>query len=98
MCSIQLIFLPKRCHVDLALICHFLLWDPHLKAMCPIYDSHPIRLLYFVGPKTLDCHLKWSLVTRGTPMSRDSVASPLHATITLFGILVMLLDTRSVFG
>jgi hypothetical protein len=29
----QLIFPPKLCHVSLALICHFLVLDPHLKAM-----------------------------------------------------------------
>jgi hypothetical protein len=31
---------------------------PHLKAMSPIYGCHPIRLLYFIGPWTLDPHLK----------------------------------------
>jgi len=59
--SIQLIFLPKWCHVDLALICHVLVWDPHLKAMGPIYGSHPIRSLYFVGPKDLGSSSKVAL-------------------------------------
>jgi hypothetical protein len=27
----------------------------------PIYGSHPIRLLYFIGPWTLDPVLKWGL-------------------------------------
>jgi hypothetical protein len=48
--SNQLIFAPKWCHVDLALICHFLVFHPHLKAMGPIYGSHPIGLLHFIGP------------------------------------------------
>jgi hypothetical protein len=56
----QFIFPPKWCHVDLALICHILVLDPHLKAMSPIYGCHPIRLLYFIGPWTLDPHLKWT--------------------------------------
>jgi hypothetical protein len=28
-----------------------------------IYGSHPIGLLYFIGPWTLDPHLKWPLVS-----------------------------------
>ncbi len=35
----QLIFPSKWCHVGLASICHFLVLDPHLKAMGPIYGS-----------------------------------------------------------
>jgi hypothetical protein len=31
----QLIFPQKWCHVGLALICHFLVLDPHLKTMGP---------------------------------------------------------------
>jgi len=46
----QLMLPPKWCHVDLALICHFLVLDPHLKAIGLIYGSHPIGLLYFIGP------------------------------------------------
>ncbi len=47
----QLIFTPKWCHLDLASIHHFLVLDPHLKVTWgPIYDSHPIGLLYFLGP------------------------------------------------
>jgi hypothetical protein len=53
----QLIFPPKWCHVDLG-ICHVLVMDSHLKAMGPIYGSQPIRLFYFIGPWTLDPHLK----------------------------------------
>ncbi len=55
----QLIFSPKWCHVSLASIYHFLVLDPHLKAVGPIYGSHPIGLLYFIGPWTSDRHLKW---------------------------------------
>jgi hypothetical protein len=55
---------PKWCHVDLALICHFLVLDPHLKAIGLIYGSHPIGLLYFIGPWTLDHHQKWPLLWR----------------------------------
>jgi hypothetical protein len=40
------------------LICHFLVLDPHLKAMGPIYGPQPIGLAYFIGPWTLDPHLK----------------------------------------
>jgi len=57
----QLIFPPKWCHLDLASICHFLVLNPHLKAMGPIYGSHPIRSLYLIGPWTLNPHLKWPL-------------------------------------
>jgi len=53
----QLIFPPKWCHAGLALICHFLVLDSHLKAMGSIYGSHPIGLPYFIGPWTLDTHL-----------------------------------------
>jgi hypothetical protein len=56
----QLIFPRKWCHVGLALICHFLVVDPHLKAMGPHYGGYWIGLLYFIGPRTLDPHLKWS--------------------------------------
>ncbi len=57
----QLIFPPKWCHVCLGLICHLWVLDrPHLKvAVGPIYGSQPIELLYFIGPWTLDSHLKW---------------------------------------
>jgi hypothetical protein len=48
-----------RCR-DLALICHFFgLGGSHLKAMGPIYGSHPIGLLYFLGPWTLDPKCCW---------------------------------------
>ncbi len=55
------IFPPKWCHVGLALICHFLVFDSRLEeAMGPIYGSQPIGLLYLIGqPWTLDSHLKW---------------------------------------
>jgi hypothetical protein len=44
-CRNQFIFLSKWCHVNLALICHFLgLSSPILKAMDPIYGSRPIGL------------------------------------------------------
>jgi len=56
----QLIFPPKRCDdIGLAWICHSWVLDPRLKALGPIYGSHPIGLLYFSGPWTLDPHLKW---------------------------------------
>jgi hypothetical protein len=48
-----------RFSLDLPL---FLVLDPQLKAMGPIYDSHPIGLLYFKGPWTLDPHVKWPIV------------------------------------
>jgi hypothetical protein len=35
---------------SLASICHFLVLDPHLKAMGPIYGSYTIGLLYLIGP------------------------------------------------
>ncbi len=47
------------CHVILASIYHFWILDPHLKAMGPIYGSQPIVLFYFIGPWTLDPHLRW---------------------------------------
>jgi hypothetical protein len=50
----QLIFPPKWCHIGSASICHFLVLDPHPKAMGPIYGSHPIGLFYFIGTWTLD--------------------------------------------
>jgi hypothetical protein len=54
----------NRCLVDLASICHFFaLGGPHLKAMGPIYGSHPIGLLYFIGPGTLNPHLKWPFIS-----------------------------------
>ncbi len=56
--SNQLTFPPKWCHVDLAVICHFLILDLHRKVVGPIYSSHPIGLLYFNIPWTLDPHLK----------------------------------------
>jgi hypothetical protein len=40
--------------IGLALICHFLV----LKAMGPIYGSQLIGLVYFIGPWSLDPHLK----------------------------------------
>jgi hypothetical protein len=47
-------------NVGLASICHFLVLDPHLKAMgLVIYGSHLIELLYFIGPCTLHLCLKW---------------------------------------
>jgi hypothetical protein len=52
--------LQKCCHafsLDLPL----LVLDPHLKAVGPIYGSPPIRLLYFIGPWTLDLG-PWSKV------------------------------------
>jgi len=51
--SNQLIFSPKWQHVHLVSICYFLILDPCLKAMGPIYGSYPIKLLYFIGPWTL---------------------------------------------
>jgi hypothetical protein len=36
-----------------ASIYHFLVLDPPLKAMGPIYDSHTKGLLYLLGPGTL---------------------------------------------
>ncbi len=53
-----LIFLPKRCHVSLISICHFLVLDLHLKALKPILSFQPIRLLESIGPWTLDPPLK----------------------------------------
>ncbi len=35
-----------------------LILDPHLKALVPIYDSQLIGMLHFVGPFTLNAHLK----------------------------------------
>jgi hypothetical protein len=35
--------------MSLALICHFLVWDPHLKTKGSIYGSQPIGLLYLIG-------------------------------------------------
>jgi hypothetical protein len=58
----QLMLPPKWCHVDLALICPFLVLDPDLKAIGLIYGSHPIGLLYFIGPWTLGRHQKWPLL------------------------------------
>jgi hypothetical protein len=46
----QLIFLPKWCHVGLALICDFLVFNLHLKVMGPFYGDQPIRLFYFIEP------------------------------------------------
>ncbi len=51
----QLIFPPKWHHV--VLICHFLVFDLHLKTMGPIYGFQSIGLLYFIGPLNLDPHL-----------------------------------------
>jgi hypothetical protein len=55
-----LIFPPKWYHVGSASISHFLVLDPHLKAMGPIYGSHPIGLFYFIGTWTLDPCLKFN--------------------------------------
>jgi hypothetical protein len=45
----------KWCHVSIASICHFLVLDPHLTALGPIYGSHPIALLLcFIGPRTFE--------------------------------------------
>ncbi len=49
----QLIFLSNWCHVCLALIGQFSVFDLCLNAVGPIYDSKPIGLLYFIGPRTL---------------------------------------------
>jgi hypothetical protein len=35
-------------------ICHFLIVDPHIKAMGPIYGYYQIELFYLIGPLTLD--------------------------------------------
>jgi prepilin signal peptidase PulO-like enzyme (type II secretory pathway) len=51
--SNQLTFPPQWYHVDLAVICHFLILDLHRKIVGPIYGSHLIGLLYFIGPWTL---------------------------------------------
>jgi hypothetical protein len=56
-------FGPKWCHVGLASNCHFLVLDPHLKGMGPIYGSPPIGLLYW----TLDPHLKGMGPIYGSP-------------------------------
>jgi hypothetical protein len=57
----QFVFPPKWCQVSWALICRFLVFNLHLKVMGPFYGYQPIRLFYFVGPSTLDFHLKWPL-------------------------------------
>ncbi len=54
--SNQLIFPPKWCHVGLALICQFLVLDPHLKTNLS-FSSNRIALFC----QTLDPHLKWPL-------------------------------------
>jgi hypothetical protein len=61
---VELLFLgnQRKKKEDLACIFYFLVLDPHLKAMGPIYGSHPIRLLYFIGPWTMDPNLKWPKV------------------------------------
>jgi hypothetical protein len=46
----QFIFPSKWCHVSWALICHFLVFNLHLKFMGPFYGCQPIGLFYFVGP------------------------------------------------
>jgi len=47
----QLIFLPKCCHVNLALICCFSVLDSHLKAVGPIYSLSSNRIaLFFFDP------------------------------------------------
>jgi hypothetical protein len=49
--SNQLIFLPKCCHVNLALICRFLVLDSHLKDVGPIYSLSSNRIvLFFFDP------------------------------------------------
>jgi hypothetical protein len=50
--SNQLIVPPKWCHVGLASICHFLILDRCSTVVGPIYGSHPIGLLYFIGPSS----------------------------------------------
>ncbi len=57
----QLIFPSKWCHVSLASICHFVVFNPHLKALMwvQLVALIPIGLHYFIGPWTLDPHLKW---------------------------------------
>ncbi len=57
--SNQLIFPPKWCYVSLASICHFLVLDPHLNAMHPIFGSQLLWLFYFIGLWTWDLNLKW---------------------------------------
>ncbi len=52
----------KWCHGSIASICHFLVLDPHLTAMGPIYGSHPIALLLcFIGPWTFEPSSKVAL-------------------------------------
>jgi hypothetical protein len=46
----QFIFPPKWCHLNWPLICHFLVFNLHLKFMGPFYGYQPIGLFYFVGP------------------------------------------------
>jgi hypothetical protein len=48
----------NRCHVGLASICHFLVLNPHLKALGPIWSFPPIKLLEFISPCTVDPPLK----------------------------------------
>jgi hypothetical protein len=59
--------------VFFSLICHFLVLDPRLKAMGSIYGSPPIGLLYFIGPWTLDPHLKWRLEPGGFFQSEGGI-------------------------
>jgi len=54
--------------IRLALICHFLVLDPHLKAMGPNYGPQPIGLAYFIGAWTLDPHLKYPLKALSSSM------------------------------
>jgi hypothetical protein len=74
--------LQKCCHafsLDLPL----LVWDPHLKAAGPIYGSPPIRLLYFIGPLTLDLG-PWSKValTAFCTTKKNISSSVFHRVLT----------------
>ena len=54
---IKLHFLIQTISVSLpndVTLCHFLVLDPHLKALCPTYTSQSIGLLHSVGPSPLD--------------------------------------------
>jgi hypothetical protein len=76
----------KWCHVGLASICHFLVLDPHLKAMGSIYGSQPIGLLYFIGPWNLDPHVKWLVLK----VKHKNAPIPTPCDLCMFRFMIML--------
>jgi hypothetical protein len=78
-----LILIPNGANVVLASICHFFGLGPStIKAMGPIYGSHPIGLLYFIGPPwTFDPHLKW-------PLTYETCHASIHEQGFFWGVSI----------